>query len=691
MHNMIITLINKKIYLSVFFLIFFCSTLYSESNELDNAPGWVLGNHSYESNRVFVTGESVINNNFFAAYLEALSHARKALFWKIISIFRDYIDVTGDESVDISNVIVKSSFVNDIWISPENSLYLELAAVRSSLLDRKILLCDKYFNGNIVNDYKWDLSCIFSAAGVASQYTHEVAIKENGNWLRFDNSLNDIFQYFPKFNDHKNWPDWVEKPNKGFQIEECQLCTIGVSKILNGNIIKAKKTAYKRAIQELSRSIAVKVIIKEVIREKEIEEKMYSYQSLEENQYISKSIYDKLSNLAKLKDTWVSKSNNVYVRVILNPSENYLHVVNKKSSKDTKPPLIEVITEKDRKFIQATLSIKGIAIDESGVAIVRINQKEASLDSEGNFESTVLLKPGFNDILITAIDTNENQSETILSIFRENKKSDRKNIIPQKYLSNWYHNQYILVVGINKYKNIGINPLQNAINDANAVSYMFNKMGFEVKELYNENATKNGILKSFYDIMKKIHKNDSFIFYYAGHGQGFTLKNKERIGYIVPYDADINLSEQDLFLYDQEAIQLNTIRKYCKNMYAKHIALIFDCCFAGLAMKRGISIINNYNTNYYNDILNRKAINILTAGDDQPVSDGNINSPFTKAILNGISNKGCDLNDRDGFITFTQLAVYVKNKVEKATGRRQRPQFDNLSLDDGDFLFHVKQ
>lgn len=36
------------------------------------------------------------------------------------------------------------------------------------------------------------------------------------------------------------------------------------------------------------------------------------------------------------------------------------------------------------------------------------------------------------------------------------------------------------------------------------------------------------------------------------------------------------------------------------------------------------------------------------------------------------------------------IAVYVKEKVEKATGRRQRPQFDNLSMDDGEFVFQIR-
>ncbi len=98
-------------------------------------------------------------------------------------------------------------------------------------------------------------------------------------------------------------------------------------------------------------------------------------------------------------------------------------------------------------------------------------------------------------------------------------------------------------------------------------------------------------------------------------------------------------------------------------------------------------MLTNYE--YYNNILNRKAINILTAGDDQPVSDGGDHSPFTQALLNALDRGNLDINDSDGYATFNQLAVYVKEKVEKSTGRRQRPQFDNLSLDDGDFVFKI--
>ncbi|MEE9610926.1 MAG: hypothetical protein V3W19_06720 [Desulfatiglandales bacterium] len=41
-----------------------------------------------------------------------------------------------------------------------------------------------------------------------------------------------------------------------------------------------------------------------------------------------------------------------------------------------------------------------------------------------------------------------------------------------------------------------------------------------------------------YSHKKKI---DSFIFYFAGHGQGLTLEAGEKFGYIIPHDADITL------------------------------------------------------------------------------------------------------------------------------------------------------
>ena len=336
--------------------------------------------------------------------------------------------------------------------------------------------------------------------------------------------------------------------------------------------------------------------------------------------------------------------------------------------------------------------IKGRAIDSSGIVEVLVDSREAFVDENGNFQSSVYLKYGDNRILISAMDRFENVSTRQLKITREGTAAPppvetRSN---SNRLQDWYNRQYALIIGVDRYKSSEVDILQNAVNDAKAIGSMFKKMGFEVTELYNAEAQKARILRSFSAITKKMRQPDSFVFYFAGHGQGFTLANGERVGYILPYDADVSLKNVDLIQYDSECIPISTIKKYSKNMKAKHIALMFDSCFSGLAMKRSARSVSNIDIEYYNDLLSRKVINILTAGDDQPVSDGTRHSPFTRAILYGLERKALDMNDRDGFVTFNQLAVYVKEKVEKATGRRQRPQFDNLSLEDGDFIFKVR-
>jgi TRAP-type mannitol/chloroaromatic compound transport system substrate-binding protein len=363
---------------------------------------------------------------------------------------------------------------------------------------------------------------------------------------------------------------------------------------------------------------------------------------------------------------------------------------------DKEPPKIVITSHNTRGIVPIVKGMKttvtGKVTDRSGVVQVIVDNKDAFLDEDGNFSADVYLKVGQNKVTVSAMDRYENKASKAFTIIRKSSSLAHTTTKPQESpgLRSWYEKQYAIVIGIDQYYNKTIDSLQNAVNDARSVSKLLIKMGFDLVELYDNRATKKQIIRSFSLITKKVKRNDSFLFYFAGHGQGFTLENGERVGYIIPYDANVSLIEKDIIEYDTEAIPLNTIKKYSKNIKAKHVALLFDSCFSGLVMKRSLPDLEKVDIDYYNDLLSRRVINILTAGDDQPVSDGSGHSPFTRAILNGLGTKGLDINDRDGLATFSQLAVYVKEKVGKATGRRQRPQFDNLSMEDGDFIFKLE-
>jgi len=358
------------------------------------------------------------------------------------------------------------------------------------------------------------------------------------------------------------------------------------------------------------------------------------------------------------------------------------------TNKDTEAPRIKFLSPTFKRGIKRIrvssikkILISGLILDESKVKKATINGKALVIDEDGLFSLDYSLSKGINSILVSAVDVYGNESKENINISFLGIKSLKEQL-------NWYKNQTALLVGIDSYKNQNIPRLENAVNDAEALADIFNGMGIKVTTLYNEKATKRNILKELQRIERSGGKQDSFIFYFAGHGQGLTMQNYKKKGYIIPYDAAIDLSSTSVIDYSEETIALDSLRNISQNLKSRHIALLLDSCFSGLVMKRSISPQIHYNKDYYQDILSRKSINILTAGADQPVSDGSEHSPFTTAIIQGLAKKGLDINNSDGLVTFGELSMYVKSKVEKATARRQRPQFDNLSEEDGDYIFH---
>ena len=79
---------------------------------------------------------------------------------------------------------------------------------------------------------------------------------------------------------------------------------------------------------------------------------------------------------------------------------------------------------------------------------------------------------------------------------------------------------WALVVGINAYKYVP--ALETAVHDATAVrDVLIERYGFKTERvtlLLNEQASREGIEESLYQLGKKAGPNDSVFIYYAGHG-----------------------------------------------------------------------------------------------------------------------------------------------------------------------------
>ena len=281
-----------------------------------------------------------------------------------------------------------------------------------------------------------------------------------------------------------------------------------------------------------------------------------------------------------------------------------------------------------------------------------------------------------------------------------------------------YRKQHAIVIGVNHYKLLSLPRLKNAVQDARSVAKTLRKKGFSVIELYNENATKDRILDALKEVKQHAISKDATLFYFAGHGDGVSGNNNVREGYILPYEfnSDLNNPNPDVMYYDKSAISISSLIMYARDTKAKHIGIILDSCFSGLAMEskyakkslssteskaidqvvydaptRSVRIkpasVNNSNSvsSLYQDLLDKKSINILTAGDDQPVSDGSGHSPFTQALLNAL---GQNMKSQ-GYIRFTTLADYIQQQVKIKTDNRQKPQYRNDSSENGDFIFKL--
>ncbi|VGO15122.1 hypothetical protein PDESU_03702 [Pontiella desulfatans] len=94
--------------------------------------------------------------------------------------------------------------------------------------------------------------------------------------------------------------------------------------------------------------------------------------------------------------------------------------------------------------------------------------------------------------------------------------------------------KYALVVGIETYKKRDfIQSLDYAVDDAERINNFLSAAGYRTKFLPGEKADNETISDHLERICKKIKSEDTFLFYFSGHGV-----QKENMQYILPYNAD---------------------------------------------------------------------------------------------------------------------------------------------------------
>jgi uncharacterized protein (TIGR02145 family) len=250
-----------------------------------------------------------------------------------------------------------------------------------------------------------------------------------------------------------------------------------------------------------------------------------------------------------------------------------------------------------------------------------------------------------------------------------------------------YNKSYAVIIGIDRYKNLDYNfQLKNAVSDAKGVhqtlndKYIFDKY----YELYNENASKENILKTLQGDLAAVTKDDAIFVFYAGHGYTQSTQFGDEIGYIVPYDGSM---KDDEMYKNISMIELRD--NIAKTLNAKHIFFVMDACYSGTLLRRGgTAKEQTVDYEYLKTITETAVRQVLTAGGkNEQVLDGGYknHSIFTGRFIE-------KLEKAENYITATELGSYVPKKVvidASDRNHKQNPQFGYL-LGEGDFVFICK-
>jgi len=359
-----------------------------------------------------------------------------------------------------------------------------------------------------------------------------------------------------------------------------------------------------------------------------------------------------------------------------------------KTVADMNPPSVIITSpniSRSLKLIEksATLSVRGIASSNSGVAKVNINGQEAGLDADGKFWSDVLLKVGDNRITVTVLGVNRKQKVESFIVAREVATPETllltaSNIESQALISD-NSKYYAMVIGINSYRYI--DRLQTAVNDAETVARILSKnYDFEVKQFLNEAATRENVMNELNRLRFKLKPNDKLLIYYAGHGVHDKVADAS---YWLPVDAKND--------NDTNWIDAKNVTDQLKRISSKHVLIVADSCYSGTITRSVDTDLKNADTrdNYLRKIQNKAARVLISSGGNEPVADsgGKDHSIFAEVFINALLKPEKSI--------FTSEELHVNYLKESVAGRAdQTPEYKiirNSGHDGGDFIFVKKR
>ena len=206
--------------------------------------------------------------------------------------------------------------------------------------------------------------------------------------------------------------------------------------------------------------------------------------------------------------------------------------------------------------------------------------------------------------------------------------------------------QYAVLIAVDKYSSWI--TLSNPVKDAKEIKAILARRYYvtDFLELYDEAATKAGIIRLFNKLIGAAKPEDSIFIFYAGHGY---LDRTSNTGFWIPVDGGLDLDEQENWLPNSQ------IRGFISNMKARHVALIADSCFSGDILNPSRGLAPTISDEYFKNAYARISRQVLTSGASESVPD---KSPFTQQLK--LALEGNTSPYLDPLMLYSQIRLGVK-------------------------------
>ena len=309
-----------------------------------------------------------------------------------------------------------------------------------------------------------------------------------------------------------------------------------------------------------------------------------------------------------------------------------------------------------------SMTLRGIVADSANLAEARVNGRWVFIDEKGQFRTSIPVEPGATEATLTMTDEAGKTTEQRIAIDSAAAAPDPA--APPK------PRKIALMIAVDSYRDSAIPALSTPEADIKAVAQALNDhLGYETRTL--RNPTKAQIGEALRKLGREVGEQDQVMVYYAGHGYELA---ETGTGYWLPADAETTSA--------RNWVSNNDIGRFLSRMPAKHVMVVSDSCYSGAFTKE--QKIDASRLANEQEIRQRRSVMALSSGGDEPVADGEVNSPFAVALKKRVLALPKDSNG---------YALYQEVRADVTSEAPQTPQYGVIRTagydEGGDFILDL--